>query len=111
MKNYVVIYFVPAELTAAMSEASPEEMEKGMEAWMVWAKACGDGLVDLGTPLGNGYKISSTGSSASSRGVAGYSILQAESMDAAKQMLDGHPHLGWGAGCEIEVYESMPLPQ
>ena len=28
---------------------------------------------------------------------------------AAKSLLDGHPHLGWTDGCEIEVHESMPL--
>ncbi len=31
-------------------------------------------------------------------------------MVAAKKLLDGHPHLEWDAGCEIEVHESMPMP-
>ena len=111
MKKFIVIYYAPAELMEGMSNATPEEMQKGMEAWMAWAAKCGDGLVDLGTPLANGSSVTPAGSSASSKDVTGYSILQAESMEAAQQMLQGHPHLGWGAGCEIEVYESMPLPQ
>ena len=42
--------------------------------------------------------------------VVGYSILQAENIDDAKALLDGHPHLAWDGACEIEVHEVMPLP-
>jgi hypothetical protein len=31
-------------------------------------------------------------------------------MDAAVAMLQGHPHLDWATGCEIEVHEAMPVP-
>ena len=64
----------------------------------------------MGTPLAGGQVLSASGASASDKGVVGYSILQAESIEAAQEMLMGHPHLQWGAGCEIEVHESMPLP-
>lgn len=110
MKKFIVLYHAPAEAMEKMKHASPEEMQKGMEPWMVWAKRCGDGLVDIGTPLGNGQKITKSGSMASDKGVVGYSILQAENMEAAKALLEGHPHLEWTGGCEIEVYESLPLP-
>jgi len=93
-----------------MHDSSPEEMKKGMEAWMVWAEKCGSGLVDMGTPLGNAQKLTETGSSPSVNNVMGYSVLQAESMEGAKKLLKGHPHLGWGKGCEIEVLESLPKP-
>jgi len=73
-------------------------------------KKCGDSLVDLGTPLGHGQKLSASGSSPGERNVIGYSILQAENMDEAKKLLEGHPHLAWAAGCDIEVHESLPLP-
>ena len=77
---------------------------------MAWAAKCGDGLVDLGTPLGGGQKLSKSGSSPSDKSVIGYSILQAEDIEGAKALLAGHPHLEWTDGCEIEVHESMPLP-
>ena len=84
--------------------------EEGMEAWMTWAESCGDGLVDIGSPLGNGLTVTDSGSSQSEKGVAGYSILQADSMEGALALLQGHPHLGWAEGCEIEVHECLPLP-
>ena len=110
MKKFVVIYHAPMSAVEAMASASPAEMEEGMKPWMDWAARSGDGLVDLGTPLAGGQKLSKTGSSSSERSVTGYSILQADDMDGAKALLQGHPHLEWAAGCEIEVHESMPLP-
>jgi len=93
-----------------MSDASPEDMAEGMKPWMAWAEKCGDGLVDMGTPLAGGQSLSKTVVSPSDKGVVGYSILQAENMEAAQALLEGHPHLEWAAGCDIEVHEAMPLP-
>ena len=110
MKNFIVIYHATASVMEKMNDASPEEMKKGMEPWMAWAKKCGDGLVDMGTPLANGQKVSKEGTVPSDKGVVGYSILQAESMKEAAEMLKEHPHLEWADGCDIEVHESMPSP-
>src|SRR5262245_16552774 len=110
MKKYIVLYTSPVEANQQMAEASPEEQAKGMEIWMQWAQRCGDRLVDLGSPLTSGQRLSPTGSTASNLNVAGYSVLQAENMEEAKALLQGHPHLGWNAACAIELYETMPLP-
>jgi len=110
MKKYIVIYTAPVEASQQMAQTSPEDQAKGMQAWMEWAKKCGDKLVDLGSPLTGGQKLSSSGSTASSLNIAGYSVLQADNMEEAKSLLKGHPHLGWNAACSIEVYETMPIP-
>ena len=90
MKKFIVIYYAPADLMESVKDMSPEEKKKGMEPWMVWAERCGSGLVDLGAPLGNGQKVTKSGSTPSERQVVGYSILQAEDMESAKEMLQGH---------------------
>ena len=110
MKNFVVIYHAPGSWMEQMKDASPEEMKKGMEQWMAWAAKCGGALVDFGAPLSSGQKLSKSGSSPSDKGVVGYSILQAEDMAGARALLEGHPHLEWMGGCEIEVHECMPPP-
>lgn len=110
MKKFMVIYHAPAAAMKQMEGASDEDMKKGMEPWMAWAKRCGSGLVDMGTPLGDGQKVTKSGTTPSDKSVVGYSILQAESMDEAVKMLQGHPHLDWVDGCEVEVHESLPLP-
>ena len=110
MKKFVVIYHAPVSAVEQTQNMSPEEMQKGMESWKAWAAKTGDGLVDIGTPLMGGQKLSKSGSSPSDKDVMGYSILQAEDMQGAKALLVGHPHLEWASGCEIEVHESMPMP-
>ena len=110
MKKYIVTYHAPAEALASMANVSPEEAAKGMEPWMAWAEKCGDKLVDMGTPLMGGQKLNPDGTANNSdRQVCGYSILQADNMDDAKSLLQGHPHLAWTGGCEIEIHETMPL--
>jgi hypothetical protein len=110
MKKYIVLYHASQEVSKKMAAATPEEMKAGMEPWMDWAKKCGTGLVDMGTPLGGGMKVTKNGTSPSTKEVVGYSILQANSMDAAVEMLKNHPHLNWTEGCEIEVHESLLVP-
>ncbi len=110
MKQFVVLYFAPASAMEKMKTSTPEEMKKGMEEWMKWAEKCGDHLVDMGNPLGNGKGIDQSGTSPSQKGISGYSILQAEDITEAEGLLKGHPHLSWTEGCQIEVYEKMPLP-
>ena len=110
MKKFMVIYHAPMSAIEQVQDASPEEAKEAMEPWMAWAKNCRDGLVDLGTPLGGGQKVTRSGNSPSDRNVTGYSILQAENIEAAQAMVKGHPHLQWAEGCEVEVHEAFPLP-
>jgi len=110
MEKFIVIYHAPISAMESVKDASPEKMKENMDPWMEWAKRCGSGLVDIGTPLANGQKVTKSGTMPSDKNVVGYSILQAENMQEAVEMLKGHPHLEWTDGCEIEVHESMPLP-
>ena len=111
MKKFMVIYRTSREAIEKMHDKTPEEMKKGMEPWMAWMEKCGDALLDMGSPLGKVQIVTSSGSEQGSDDVGGYSILQAESMDDAVKMLEGHPHLGWAEGCEINVYEMKPMPK
>ncbi len=111
MKKYIVLYHAPQDAMKGMENMSKDEQAKGMEAWMQWANKLGSNLVDMGTPLMNGQHLSPDGkSTASKKQVSGYSVIQAESLENAKKLLEGHPHLGWNAECSIEVHEAMPLP-
>lgn len=110
MKKYIVLYHAPKGSMENMPKVSPEDMKKNMEPWMVWAKRCGSGLVDLGAPLGMAQKVTSKGASDSASTVVGYSVLQAQNMADAVAMLKDHPHNTWMDSCSIEVHESMPLP-
>jgi hypothetical protein len=100
MSNYIVIYKAAASMTEQTQSADPEDMKKEIERWNAWAAKCGDG-----------QRISKTGSSPIGENVVGYSILQAENIEGAKKLLEGHPHFESGGGCDIEIHESWPIPQ
>jgi hypothetical protein len=88
MKKYCALT-APIEASEQMAQVPKEEQAKGMELWMQWAKNCGDKLVDLGSPLGGGQKLSPSGSANSDLNIAGYSVLQLKIMDDAKKLLQG----------------------
>ena len=110
MQKYIVIYHAPAAAIEQMANSTPEQMKEAMKPWMAGAEKIGDSLVDWGTPLAGGQKVTKSGSSPSDREVTGYSILQAENMQAAQALVTGHPHLDWVPGCAIEVHECLPPP-
>jgi hypothetical protein len=114
MKKFLVVYHAPMDAAAMerMANFTPEQMAKGFEAWTNWAQRCGDRLVDMGSPLTGGQQLGVGGSvKGSERNVTGYSIVQAENMDEAKALLQGHPHLGeWNPTATIEIHETFKLP-
>lgn len=110
MKKFTVIYYAPAEAMASVATATPEEKEAGMKPWMEWMAKVGENLIDGGSPFMPGERIESNGTTNPSKSdITGYSILQAEDMNAAKALLQDHPHLKWWEGCAIEVLECIQM--
>lgn len=110
MKKFIVLYKSDQNPEDMMRNQTPEQMKSGMEMWMGWSKKAGNALVDLGSPLGSGQIVTKSGGSKAPLGVSGYSVMQAESMDAVKAKLKDHPHFMTPGMSTIEVYEIMPLP-
>ena len=112
MKKFLILYKAPLDAMAQTANSTPEQQAKGMELWMQWAKKCGDKLIDMGSPLMNAQQISPGDKVvAGQTQIVGYSILNAENMDAVITLMKGHPHTsGWSADAVIEIHESMPLP-
>lgn len=103
MTKYLVLYRSKLTATEQMAQSTPEQAQAGMEAWMAWAAGAGDAVVDLGTPT----QVVDSGGDAGDP-VGGYSILQAESDDALRKVLDGHPHAAMGG--TIETLELLAVP-
>lgn len=110
MKKFMVIYRAPKEAAEAMTQGSPEEMKTVMGAWMKWKEDCHGAVTDFGTPLGNPMSVTTADVSKSTGDAVGYTLMEAESMEAVTEMLKSHPHLNMPGGCTIEVYESLPVP-
>ncbi len=102
MSNYVFAYH---------GGKQPESLEEGaklMAKWKAWLGGLGDAVVNPGNPLGMSKTVSSGGVSdgGGSNPLSGYSIVKADSVDAAVEMAKGCPHLDHGT---IEVAEVMDI--
>ncbi len=109
MSKFVFVYHAPMTPVDA-APPSPEQMEAVMGEWNAWAGKVGDGMIDFGTPLAGGVRVSTDGTFPSEREVAGYSIIEAVDLDAALELAKAHPHLNMPGGCEIEVHEAQSIP-
>jgi hypothetical protein len=108
MPRFLVLYRSPMSPREMMANASPEEMQAGMDAWMGWARDAGSALADFGAPLDATSHLGAT-VPAETDNVVGYSFLEADSADAAAGILKPHPHLGVD-GNSIDVLELLPTP-
>jgi hypothetical protein len=102
MPSYVIAYH------GGKKPASPEEGAKHMAKWKAWVGGLGDAVVNPGTPLGMSKTVSSGGVSDNGgpNRLTGFSILRADSMDAALEMAKRCPFLDIGT---IEVAEVMDM--
>lgn len=110
MKKFLIGYVAPKSANNQIMEATEEQKAAGIQAWMDWAKSCGDKLVDLGAPLGKAEGINRSGNKDSNSSLAGYSVLRAESLEDAKAMLKNHPHIMWNPDWHIDIQEMMSIP-
>ena len=108
MKKYLVLYRAPVSADEQMAAGSAEDAQAGMEAWMTWAGKAGAAIVDLGSPLSEVASVGGSGDNG--QFIGGFSILQAESGDELKNVLDGHPHLQMPGDASIQVLEFLPIP-
>jgi hypothetical protein len=111
MKKFLVLYMANrAEFEKMMKNSTPEQQKKGMEAWMKWMGDHKASIVDGGAPLGKSKRVDSKGASDTTNELGGYSVVQADSAEAATKIFGkDHPHLQMPSG-RIEIVEIMPMP-
>jgi len=102
MPNFVFAYH------GGKKPENPEEGAELMARWKAWLADLGDAVVNPGTPLGMSKTVSSSGVSddGGSNPLAGFSIVNADSMDAALEMAKACPFVEMGT---IEVAEAMEM--
>jgi hypothetical protein len=83
--------------------ADPSEQEAEMARWGQWFGTLGPAVVDGGNPFGP----STTVGGSDSAGLTGYSIITADSLDAAADAAKGCPILHNGG--TVDVYETFDV--
>jgi len=108
MAKFIFVYKGPA---TDMSEMSEEQTNSVMDAWGTWMQKVGTSLVDVGQPMANSISLIDNGSEGTAAELNGYSIVESENLEGAKNLADGHPFLSEGNGnFSIDIFELMPVP-
>ena len=105
MNQYMFSYYGEPHFT------NPEEGKAHMDKWRAWVQGLGAASVDRGLAVQAGSMVSKDGiTEANGKGrFTGYSVVQAEDLDAAVALTQGCPHLDH-EGCAIGVHEVHDVP-
>jgi hypothetical protein len=87
----------------------PEDGPAHMQKWLAWSAGLGKAMVEPGMPFSNVVTVAATGVTEGNEGppMAGVSLVEAENLDAARQMAATCPHLDLDG--QIVVAEGMDM--
>lgn len=117
MKKFMAVYMGSAAALEGSewhgaTETRRKELEaEGIEAWGKWVAANAASIIDPGNPLGKTKRISRQGIADISNEMTAYTIVRAESHEAAASIFLNHPHFMVFPGDSIEVMACLPIPE
>ena len=107
MSKALLLYRGPV---TPMEDFTPEQSAEQMKAWGDWMGRVGSAMVDGGAPFGQRTAVSDDGTSPAPSDQNGYTIVEADSIDGARALTDGHPFLSEGKGrFTVELFELVPM--
>jgi hypothetical protein len=109
MAKFMAFYMAPLAAIDQMMKMPPEAMKESMAAWNTWFDAHKKDVAEMGAPLGKTKTVSGQSVADSRNEMTGYTIVEADSHDAAARMFVGHPHLEMN-GATIDVVEVTKMP-
>jgi hypothetical protein len=95
----------------SLSEGERQKrIDAGMKAWHGWGAQHAAVTVVEGGPLGKTKHVSARGIADVKNNMTGFTIVKAESHEAAARMFEKHPHFSIFPGESVEIMEVMPIP-
>jgi hypothetical protein len=114
MKRFLAVYTGSAAALSrwdALTEAERGHRQAaGMAAWHKWAADNSAAIVEGGGPLSRTKLVASAGISDIRNNMSAFTIVQAESQEAAARLFLSHPHFSIFPGEGVEVMECLPVP-
>jgi hypothetical protein len=104
MANYIFAYSGGNGVAADQATRDAQ-----MAKWVQWFGQLGSAVVDGGAPTGTAKTVGTGGSvsDGGSRGLTGYSVVSADSLDSAVELAKGCPILETGGA--VDVYEAIAM--
>ena len=113
MKKFLVTYLAPASVIAEWKKNDPAKRqdaeEKMRAAWKKWMADHTNMFADMGAGVGKTKRVTSQDISDTKNDIMLYSVVEAESHEAAAKSFEAHPHLQIPQS-SIEVMEIHALP-
>src|SRR5258708_29939955 len=86
------------------------KQQEGIAAWKAWAEKHQAVIVGMGGPLGKTKKVSQRGIADISNEMGAYTVVRADTHEAAAKMFETHPHFTIFPGESIEIMPVLPIP-
>jgi hypothetical protein len=104
MAKYLVTYHGGGGMPA-----TAEEQQQAMAAFSAWAQGVGEAMIDPGAPLGGAKTVSAqaVADGSASGPAGGYTLIEAANIDAAVELVQGHPFVARGG--TLQVSEAIEL--
>lgn len=87
-----------------------EKQRKGMTAWKEWVEKNQKQIVTMGGPLSKTKRVDANGIHDIRNAMGAFTIVQAESQEAAARLFLNHPHFTIFPGDGVEVMEILAIP-
>ncbi len=104
MSQYVIVYL------GGDQPSSPEEGKQHMSKYREWLSSLGDSVVSPANPFKNTSTVNSDGTvtTGSTTSMSGYTIVEADSTEAALEIAKACPFLDIGGSLEVSELMQMP---
>ena len=105
MTQYVIVYL------GGDHPSDPEEGRQHFSKYMDWLSALGEAAVSPANPLKDTSTVTPDGTVATggTSTMSGYTIIEADSMEAALEVAKGCPFLDIGGSLEVSELVQMPV--
>ena len=84
--------------------------QEGIAAWKAWVQKHHAAIVEMGGPLGKTKKASQRGVEDISNEIGAFTVVRADSHEAAAKIFEKHPHFMIFPGDSIEIMPVRPVP-
>jgi hypothetical protein len=95
----------------ALPEAERKAREQqGIAAWKEWMEKNHAAVIGAGGPLGRTKRVSGRGIEDVANEMGAFTVVRAESHEAAAKLFENHPHFTIFPGEAVEVMPILPIP-
>lgn len=114
MPHFLAVYTMQPEAVVrfrAMPKAEQDAVDaRGLAAWTAWEEANAASFPNHGGMVGKTLRVTKDGANPASNQIAGYILVEAESIEAAAKLFEDHPHFAIlpGDGVDIMPFLSGP---